>query len=150
MWVAVLFGWLGIFTVVSYLPRLPHGDFHLSISAATTILLASIWQVQAASVGLVFALAVFVFGLLQGRGRLAYREFLRRTGALPLATFNVASLLFNGLVLLGLGHQAPAYGEHRGPRLGRHRGECHRPGFDGDDRGHPGRHAACHRSRDRG
>jgi hypothetical protein len=102
---AALTVWLGIFTAVSYLPRVPHDGLHPSIRAATTSLLIVIWQVQAASVGLVFALAVFVFGLLQGRGRLAYRQFLRRTRALPLATFNVASLLFNGMVLLGLGHQ---------------------------------------------
>jgi hypothetical protein len=66
-------------------------------------------------VGLVLALVVFVFGLLpQGRGRLTYREFLRRTGALPLTTFNVASLLFNGMVLLGTGHQVPPVGTAQG------------------------------------
>jgi len=102
--IAVLFAWLGVFTALSYLPHL---HAHLSVAAATTGLLVDIWQVQAASVGLVFALAVFVFGLLQGRGRLTYRDFLRRTRALPLATFNVASLLFNGMVLLGLGRQVP-------------------------------------------
>lgn len=101
---AALFAWLGLFTAVAYLP---HGRAHLAIPAATTSLLAVIWQVQAATVALVFALAVFVFGLLQGRGRLTYRDFLRRTLALPLATFNVASLAFNGMVLLGLGRQVP-------------------------------------------
>jgi hypothetical protein len=81
------------------------------IGAATTSSLSVLWQVQATSVGLVLALVVFVFGLLpQGRGRLTYREFLRRTGALPLTTFNVASLLFNGMVLLGTGHQIPRSG----------------------------------------
>lgn len=78
------------------------------IAAATTGSLQVLWQVQAASVGLVFALAVFVFGLLpQARGRVTYREFLGRSWALPLVVFNVGSLLFTGLVLLGLGHQVP-------------------------------------------
>ena len=98
---AVLAVWIGIFTGLSFL--LPGQE---GISAATTSSLSVLWQVQATSVGLVLALVVFVFGLLpQGRGRLTYREFLRRTGALPLTTFNVASLLFNGMVLLALGHQ---------------------------------------------
>jgi hypothetical protein len=75
---------------------------------ATTSLLATLWQVQATSVGLVLALVTFVFGLLPGgRGRLTYREFLRRTRALRFTTFNVASLLFIGMVLLGIGRQAP-------------------------------------------
>jgi hypothetical protein len=79
------------------------------ISAATVNSLEVLWQVQATIVGLVFALAVFVFGLLpQGRGRLTYREFLQRTWALPLTIFNVGSLLFNGMVLLGVGHQVPS------------------------------------------
>jgi hypothetical protein len=41
------------------------------------------WQVQAASVGLVITLMVFVFGLLPAasRGMLTYRQFLRRTYA---------------------------------------------------------------------
>lgn len=93
----VLAFWVGIFTVLSLLLPAPR-----SVSAAKTSSLSVLWQVQATSVGLVLALVVFVFGLLpQGRGRLTYREFLRRTGALPLTTFNVASLLFNGMVLLG-------------------------------------------------
>lgn len=80
----------------------------VGIRAATTGSLSVLWQVQATSVGLVLALVVFVFGSLpQGRGRLSYREFLRRTWALPLTVFNVASLLFNGLVLLGVGRQVP-------------------------------------------
>lgn len=98
--------WLAALTAVSYLPALGHGQLHLSIPAANTSLLSTLWQVQATSVGLALALVVFVFGLLpQGRGRLTYREFLRRTWALPLTTANVASLLFIGMVLLGLGHQ---------------------------------------------
>jgi hypothetical protein len=102
----VLAFWVGIFTVLSLLLPAPRG-----VSTATTSSLSVLWQVQATSVGLVLALVVFVFGLLpQGRGRLTYREFLRRTGALPLTTFNVASLLFNGMVLLGTGHQVPAVG----------------------------------------
>ena len=103
--------WLAVLTALSYLPALGHGRLHLSISAANTSLLSTLWQVQATSVGLVLALVVFVFGLLpQGRGRLTYREFLRRTWALPLTTANVASLLFIGMVLLGLGHQHPSAG----------------------------------------
>src|ERR1022692_2063865 len=44
------------------------------IPAATTNSLPVLWQVQAVSVGLVFALAVFIFGLLpQTRGRVTYR-----------------------------------------------------------------------------
>ena len=102
----VLAFWIGIFTGLSFL--LPGQE---GISAATNSSLSVLWQVQATSVGLVLALVVFVFGLLpQGRGRLTYREFLRRTGALPLTTFNVASLLFNGMVLLGLGRQVPPTG----------------------------------------
>lgn len=74
-----------------------------------------LWQVQAASVGLVFALAVFVFGLLpQSRGRVTYREFLGRSWALPLVVFNIGSLLFTGLVLLGAGHQIPPVGSSPG------------------------------------
>lgn len=61
--------WLAALTAVSYLPALGHGRLHLSISAANTSLLSTLWQVQATSVGLVLALVVFVFGLLpQGRG----------------------------------------------------------------------------------
>ena len=79
------------------------------ITAATTSSLEVLWQVQATSVGIVLAIVVFVFGLLpQGRGRLTYREFLRRTWAVRLIIFNVGSLLFDGLVLLGVGHQVPA------------------------------------------
>jgi len=75
-------------------------------ASATVSTLEVLWQVQSASVGLVFTLVIFVFGLLpQGRGRLTYRQFLRRTSAVNLTIFNVASLLFNGLVLLGAGHQ---------------------------------------------
>jgi hypothetical protein len=78
------------------------------ISGATPSFLAVLWQVQAASVGFVFALAVFVFGLLpQTRGRVTYREFLGRSWALPLVIFNIGSLVFTGLVLLGAGHQVP-------------------------------------------
>ena len=107
----VLALWIGILTGASYLPYLPHGRLHLSIPDATTSLLSVLWQVQATSVGLVFTVVVFVFGLLpQGRGGLTYREFLRRTWALPLTMFNVASLLFNGIVLLGVGHQVQPVG----------------------------------------
>ena len=69
-----------------------------------------LWQVQAASVGLVVTLVVFVFGLLpaRSRGMLTYRQFLRRTHAIDLTLFNVGSLLFIGLVLLGVGHQVPS------------------------------------------
>ena len=108
--IVILCAWLAVFTLVSYGPLVPHGGRHLSITAATTSVLVDIWQVQAATVGLVFALAVFVFGLVQGRGRITYREFLARTRALPLATVNVASLLFNGMVLLGLGRQTAGRG----------------------------------------
>lgn len=65
--------WIGILTGGSYLPYLPHGSLHLSVPDATTSLLSVLWQVQATSVGLVFTVVVFVFGLLpQGRGRLTY------------------------------------------------------------------------------
>jgi hypothetical protein len=85
------------------------GPASAGIPAATVSTLQVLWQVQAISVGLVLALVVFVFGLLpQGRRRLPYRQFLRRTWALGLAVFNVGSLLFVGLVLLGVGHQVPA------------------------------------------
>ncbi|MGA2830162.1 MAG: hypothetical protein ABSF03_29095 [Streptosporangiaceae bacterium] len=39
---------------------------------------------------------------------LTYRQFLRRTHAIGLTLFNVGSLLFIGLVLLGVGHQVPS------------------------------------------
>lgn len=85
------------------------------IPAATSSFLAVLWQVQAASVGLVFALAVFVFGLLpQTRGRVTYREFLGRSWALPLVVLNIGSLLFTGLVLLGAGHQVSPAGDSPG------------------------------------
>lgn len=100
----VLVACVAVFTVLSLAASAGRG-----LSEATTSSLAVLWQVQATSVGLVLALVVFVFGLLpQGRGRLTYREFLNRTWALPLTTLNVASLLFNGMVLLGTGHQVPA------------------------------------------
>lgn len=106
---AILAAWIGAFVGGSYLPGIPHGHVHLSIAEATTSLLSVLWQVQATSVGLVFTVVVFVFGFLpQGRGGLTYREFLRRTWALQLTIFNVASLLFNGMVLLGVGHQVQA------------------------------------------
>lgn len=95
---------MGLFTAVSYLPV---GHVRLVIPAANTNLLAVIYGVQAGTATLVFAVSLFAFGLVQGRGRLTYRDFLRRTWALPLATFNVASLAFNGMVLLGLGLQTP-------------------------------------------
>jgi hypothetical protein len=104
--VLVLAVLVGVLTGVSFL--LPG---RMGIPAATTGALSVLWQVQATSVGLVLALVVFVFGLLpQGRGRLSYREFLRRTWALPLTVFNVASLLYNGMVLLGAGRQVPPVG----------------------------------------
>ena len=107
--------WLAVLTALSYLPALGHDRLHLSISAANTGLLSTLWQVQATSVGLLLALVVFVFGLLpQGRERLTYREFLDRTWALPLTTANVASMLFTGMVLLGLGHQVPPAGSAPG------------------------------------
>jgi hypothetical protein len=97
--------WVGVLTWVGMA-----GPRSSGISAATSSFLAVLWQVQAASVGFVFALAVFVFGLLpQTRGRVTYREFLDRSWALPLVVFNVGSVLFTALVLLGAGHQvAPA------------------------------------------
>jgi hypothetical protein len=77
--------------------------------AATTGLLSVLWQVQAGSVSLALALAIFVFGLLpQARGRVSYREFLRRSGALPIVVFGVGSMVFDGVVLLGIGHQVRA------------------------------------------
>lgn len=107
-----LVAWVGALIVVGLArPR------SFGISAATSSFLAVLWQVQAASVGFVFALAVFVFGLLpQTRGRVTYREFLARSWTLRLVVFNVGSLLFTGLVLLGAGHQvrpagnSPGYG----------------------------------------
>jgi hypothetical protein len=102
--IVILAACIAMFTVLSLAASAGCG-----LSEATTSSLAVLWQVQATSVGLVLALVVFVFGLLpQGRGRLTYREFLNRTWALPLTTLNVASLLFNGMVLLGTGHQVPA------------------------------------------
>ena len=38
---------------------------------------------------------------------LTYRQFLRRRHAIGLTLFNVGSLLFIGLVPLGVGHQVP-------------------------------------------
>ena len=102
--------WVGALTVVSLARPRSSG-----ISAATSSFLAVLWQVQAASVGFVFALAVFVFGLLpQTRGRVTYREFLARSWALPLVAFNIGSLLFTGLVLVGAGHQVPPAGNSPG------------------------------------
>jgi len=86
------------------------GPASAGIPAATASSLDVLWQVQAASVGLVVTLVVFVFGLLpaRSRGMLTYRQFLRRTHAIDLTLFNVGSLLFIGLVLLGVGHQVPS------------------------------------------
>jgi hypothetical protein len=86
------------------------GPASAGVPAATASSLDVLWQVQAASVGLVVALVVFVFGLLPAgrRGMLTYRQFLRRTHAIDLTLFNVGSLLFTGLVLLGIGHQVPS------------------------------------------
>ena len=86
------------------------GPASAGIAAATASFLDVLWQVQAASVGLVVTLVVFVFGLLPAgsRGMLRYRQFLRRTHAISLTLFNVGSLLFIGLVLLGVGHQVPS------------------------------------------
>lgn len=96
--------WVALLTGIS-LAR-PASD---GVAAATIGVLEVLWQVQAASVGLVFALVVFVFGLLPaGRGRLTYRQFLRRTHAVGLTLLNVGSLIFNGLVVLGVGHQLPS------------------------------------------
>ncbi len=86
------------------------GSASAGIPAATASSLDVLWQVQAASVGLVVTLVVFVFGLLpaRSRGMLTYRQFLRRTHAIDLTLLNVGSLLFIGLVLLGVGHQVPS------------------------------------------
>jgi hypothetical protein len=86
------------------------GPASAGVPAATASSLDVLWQVQAASVGLVVTLVVFVFGLLPARtrGMLTYRQFLRRTHAIDLTLFNVGSLLFIGLVLLGVGHQVPS------------------------------------------
>jgi ADP-ribose pyrophosphatase YjhB (NUDIX family) len=85
------------------------GPASTGVPAATASSLDVLWQVQAASVGIVVTLVVFVFGLLpaRSRGMLTYRQFLRRTHAIDLTLFNVGSLLFIGLVLLGVGHQVP-------------------------------------------
>lgn len=82
------------------------GPASAGIPAATAGSLDVLWQVQAASVGLVVTLVVFVFGHLpaRNRGMLTYRQFLRRTHAIGLTLLNVGSLLFIGLVLLGVGH----------------------------------------------
>ena len=96
--------WAGLLVGISFI-----GPASAGLPAATASALEVLWQVQATSVGLVFALVVFVFGLLPGgRGRLTYRQFLRRTHAVGLTLFNVGSLTFNGLVLLGVGHQIPS------------------------------------------
>ncbi|WP_034270590.1 hypothetical protein [Actinospica robiniae] len=95
-----IFG-LGALVVLSYLLRRSWG-----IGAATTGLLTTLWQVQAGAVSLALALAVFVFGLLpQTRGRVTYREFLSRSGALPIVALGVVSMILDGLVLLGVGRQ---------------------------------------------
>jgi NO-binding membrane sensor protein with MHYT domain len=74
------------------------GPASTGFPAATVSVLEVLWQVQGTSVSLVFALVLFVFGLLPGgRGRLTYREFLRRTHAVGLTLFNIGALLFNGL-----------------------------------------------------
>jgi hypothetical protein len=102
--------WVGVL-IIAGLAR-PRSS---GLPAATASFLALLWQVQAASVGIVFALAVFVFGLLpQTRGRVTYREFLDRSWALRLVLFNVGSLLFTGLVLLGAGHQVAPAGDSAG------------------------------------
>ena len=70
--------------------------------------LMTLWQVQAAAVSLALALAVFVFGLFPRSGnRVSYRTFLRRSSARPVIAWGIASLLLDGIVLLGFGHQEP-------------------------------------------
>lgn len=87
----------------------------VGIPAATTDFLSQLWQAQAVVSGLAFALAVFVFGLLpEARGRATYGEFLRHSGTLPLVTAGIGSLIFDGLVLLGVGHQIRASGSTAG------------------------------------
>ena len=79
------------------------------LSTATTGFLTVLWQVQAASVSLTLALAVFVFGLLpQSRARVTYPVFLKRSWALQIVVLGVVSILLNGIVLLGAGFQLPA------------------------------------------
>jgi hypothetical protein len=90
-------------TAIAYCVRASAG-FRLANSA----FLATLWQVQAAAVSLALALAVFVFGLFPRSGkRISYRTFLRRSLAKPIITAGIASLLFDGIVLLGVGHQVP-------------------------------------------
>ena len=70
--------------------------------------LTTLWQVQAAAVSLALALAVFVFGLFPRSGkRVSYRAFLRRSSARPVIAWGISSLLLDGIVLLGFGHQEP-------------------------------------------
>ena len=77
-------------------------------SLASNGFLTTLWQVQAAAVSLALALAVFVFGLFPRSGkRVSYRAFLRRTSARPVIAWGISSLLLDGIVLLGFGHQVP-------------------------------------------
>lgn len=101
---AGLAAWVLVLCLVSFAAPATAG-----IPAATTGFLSQLWQAQGVVSGLAFALAVFVFGLLpEARGRAIYGEFLRRSGTLPLVTAGIGSLIFDGLVLLGTGHQVRA------------------------------------------
>jgi hypothetical protein len=71
--------------------------------------LETVWQVQAAAVGLTIAVVVFAFqALSSSRWSVGLREFADTTMLLPVVFLGSTSLVVDGLVLLGWGRDAPA------------------------------------------
>jgi hypothetical protein len=95
-----------------FLPRweLQFGPFADPVSAGDY--LQTLWQVLAAAVGVSVALIAFVFEAFSNRAEARYgstlREFARQTRIMWFFDLAAFSLVLTGLVLAGLGHQAPA------------------------------------------
>ena len=78
------------------------------VEAGTNTFLGTLWQVEAAAVGLSFAAILFLFqSFSQGVLRVPLRESIYESKILPFLYLGLGSLFVDGLVLLGYGHGAP-------------------------------------------
>jgi hypothetical protein len=96
---------------VPFCPLFHIGGGVLGHDAASTSYLQTMWQVVGAALGLSVAMIGFVFEAFINAGKRSLggslREFARTTRLQWALSFGVAALVVDGLVLLGLGHEAP-------------------------------------------
>lgn len=105
---AAMFGptYLGIGLVMLWMPPLI-GWEPIDLEEPRSFI-ESLWQVQAAAVGLTVAVVIFAFqALASSRWRTDLREFARSTFFIPVVFLGTTSLLVDGFVLLGWGRGAP-------------------------------------------